>query len=112
MTIREAIDRADQIRPNPFTDGEKERWIKQLEGMIWREVVLRHEGAPPMRPEGLIMPDEYGEAYVLWLLSKIDLANCEYERYNNSAAAFSAAYQSFTDAYNREHMPLTAIVRL
>ena len=53
----------------------------------------------------LIAPHPYDEVYVLYLQSQIDLGNMEIAKYNNAKALFNQAYITYTDHYNRTHMP-------
>lgn len=53
----------------------------------------------------LIAPAPYDRMYKSWLESRIDYANGEYSKYNNSVTVFNADYLSYQRAYNRKHMP-------
>ena len=48
-----------------------------------------------------LIDDEYGDVYLKYLLSQIDLANAEFGRYNASAALFNAAYARYCDHLTR-----------
>ena len=43
--------------------------------------------------------------YLRWLESQIDLNNAEINKYNQSRELFNTAYLTYTDWYNRTHMP-------
>ena len=43
MTIQEAIDRVDILKPNHFTDEDKIGWLNTLDGQVWRELITTHE---------------------------------------------------------------------
>ena len=47
----------------------------------------------------------YDEIYRWYLEMKIDDANGEMTKYNNSAAKYNTYYQAYQNAYNRAHMP-------
>jgi len=40
MTIEQAIDRADRLRPNPYTVTEKVKWLSELDLQVYSEVIL------------------------------------------------------------------------
>jgi len=40
MTIEQAIDRADRLRPNAFVTTEKVRWLSELDLQVYSEVIL------------------------------------------------------------------------
>ena len=54
----------------------------------------------------LVIPDPYSMVYVYWLMTKIDMQNQEDARYNIDRAHFENAYDTMSDWYTREHMPV------
>lgn len=116
MTIMEAINRIDAVKPNSYPQGVKIRWLNALDGMVKSKVVDTHEGAESVRFDGytedtplatkLLVPAPYDEMYLFWLESKIDYSNGETGRYNNSISMFNTAYEEYARYYNREHMPI------
>lgn len=121
MTLKEAIDRLDAAKPNTFDEAEKTAWLSALDGMVKLEVIDTHEGGELVSFEGygpetsggtvLLIPPPYDTVYLRWLEARIDYANGESDRYNNSAAAFNAEYASYVNYYNRTHMPRTAVLK-
>ncbi len=119
MTIREAIEAVDALVTNVFTEREKIEWLSALDGMIKTEIIDTHEGAenviflgydPNTVEEGtvLLAPEPYArELYVTYLQSKMDYYNGESRRYNNSLAAFEAAYTAFARWYHKTHLPIS-----
>lgn len=112
MTLQSAINEADSLRPNDFTQAQKLRWLNDLDGLIFREVFMTHFGAEQTEFSGhgaltdtllVSFPDD--GLYPLYLVMAYDLHNGETGKYNNSANAFEAAYQTFANAYNRSHFP-------
>lgn len=52
MTIQEAINQVDRMKPNAITADEKIGWLSHLDQMIWNEVFTRHViPAPGEQPE-------------------------------------------------------------
>lgn len=115
MTIIEAINRIDTIKPNSYTQAEKVRWLSNLDGIIKRKVIDTHEGGETIVFEGytestpltteLLVPFPYDDIYLKWLETWIDYYNGEYARYNNSVEMYNKAYNEFARYYNRTHMP-------
>ena len=116
MTVIEVIALVDRSRPNRFTAAEKFRWLSDIDGLICRELLDAHEDSPLIGPfsgykEGvdentvLIAPFPYDMLYRWYLESQIDLHNMEITKYNNSRSLFNNAYLTYTDWYNRTHMP-------
>lgn len=53
----------------------------------------------------LLVPFPHDELYVAYLKAKIDEANGEGARYNNSASAFNSLLLDFEKHYNKTHTP-------
>lgn len=116
MTASEAVAFVDKMKPNRFSEDEKYRWLTDIDGMIVRELIDTHEDSPldgpfsgyiPGRDDDteLIAPAPYDRLYRWYLEMQIDLGNMEIAKYNNSQNLFNQAYLTFTDHYNRTHMP-------
>lgn len=117
MTIIDAINRIDSIKPNGFEQIEKIKWLSELDGKVKKEIIDTHEGADdvvfngydentPLETE-LLIPAPYDPVYLLWLESKIDYANNEYGKYNNSSIMYNNSYSTYQRYYNRTHLPLS-----
>ena len=122
MTVIEAVNRIDSVKPNNYTQADKVAWLSQLDGRVKAEIIDTHEDAPVVNFSGydkdtplsttLLVPYPYDELYPLWLEARIDYANSEYTRYNNSMAMFNTAYADYERYYNRTHMPHGTNLRL
>ena len=116
MTAKEAIARADAMKPNAVTEAEKLRWLTTLEGMIKDEIVDTHEGwvvapyggAPLALTDPLFVPPPYDGVYVFWIMAKIDFLNGEFDAYGNSTAMFANAFSAYADHINRTMAPKSA----
>ena len=116
MTIKEAIDGINALKPNDYTNEEKISWLSTIDGLIYRNLVKTHENDDgiefvPYTSETdldteLIAYEPYCELYLLWLESKIDYYNSEQVKYNNAVTRFNDIYTKFGNDYNRNHMPL------
>ena len=114
MTIREAMEIADRLKPNAYEKEDKLRWLSELDGAVYTEILKNHWPVPEAfsgYPEHtdletvLLIPYPFEEIYRWYLEMKMDDANAELERYNNSAAKYNTYYQAFAAWYNRTHMP-------
>lgn len=118
MTISEAISMADELKPNMMSDIAKIRFLNEVEGKIFHEILMKHEHADDMEcPEydettdtstELLVEPPYDMLYVYWIISQIDHMNMEMDKYNNDRTLFADAWGNFADYWNREHMPLSA----
>ena len=120
MTIQKALDMADEMKPNMMSRELKIAFLAEIEQIIHREVIMKHEHTqeqetlPEYTPDTdpgtvLVIPAPYDMLYVYWLMSKIDHQNLEMDKFNNDNALFENKYESMCDWYTREHMPLTAM---
>lgn len=115
MTIIEAINRLDKIKPNGYGQEDKIEWLSEIDGMVKQTVTDTHEGGEDISFTGydattpldtvLLIPSPYDSAYLDWLSAKIDFADGEYARYNNSMTRFNDTFLAFSRFYNRKNMP-------
>lgn len=116
MKIIEAIQAVDTLKPNAYSELEKIQWLSKIDGIVKTEIIDTHESTEEIIFNGydentsleteLLVKAPYDDIYTSWLESRIDYANGEYAKYNNSTTVFNTAYSSFASAYNREHMPI------
>ena len=115
MTIIEAINRIDSLKPNNYSQDDKVAWLSKIDGIIKEKIIDTHEGGDGIVFDGydtdtntateLLVPAPYDDLYVRWLEAQIDYANSEYGKYNNSMTMYNAAYAEYENYYNRCHMP-------
>lgn len=117
MTIAEAIDHVDRLKPNQYAQSFKIKWLSKLDGQIYREIFATHEGSTmesfggydETTPEDteLLVPFPYDEdIYNYFLQSQIDKENCETARYNQTITLYNNAYMVFWNWYNSTHTPI------
>jgi len=118
MTAQEVISQVNGLRPNPYSDDDKLRWLSNLDALIWQEVISWHEGAP-VKPEAytsldttLLVSEPYSDIYIKHLLLQIDYYNAEYARYNNDMVMYNMALENFSGFYNRTNIPKKTAIRL
>ena len=103
MRIREAIEMIDRLMPNQYGEHDKVHWLGELDGIADREVFRAHEREEDMGeftgyPPGvdldtiLMIPFPYEDIYRWYLEMKIDDANGEMTKYNNSAAKYNTLW--------------------
>lgn len=118
MTVNQAIDYADSMKPNPFTREVKIGWLAKLDGMLFTEIVKTHEGGESEEFSGyseedgekeLLVPAPYDQdIYNFYLQAQMDAENGEMIKYNQTITLYNSAAKLFMDWYNRTHMPLPA----
>lgn len=116
MTIIEAINKIDSLKPNTYTQEDKIEWLSNLDGIIKKELIDTHEGSESVTFNGyeadtaldtvLLVPAPYDDVYIKWLEAQIDYVNGDTQRYENSMIAYNTVYSTFQRFYNRTHMPI------
>lgn len=120
MTIQEALDMTDEMKPNMMTERLKLKYLTEIEQLIHEEIIMQHEHtiAQEQKPvysgdtdknTGLLIPDPYSMLYIYWLMTKIDMQNQEDGRYNVDRAQFENAYDTMADWYTRTHRPIQRV---
>ena len=77
MTIIEAINRIDGLKPNIYSQSEKVRWLSQLDGFVKNDIIDTHEGSDAITFSGyddetsidtvLLIPSPYEDVYIHYL---------------------------------------------
>ena len=117
-TINEVIERVERIKPVVnIDDQDKARWLIELDGRIWREIVQKSEhDTPPEEPpkewpedgdKQLLVASPYDSIYDLHLMAQMEFALREYGNYNNSMAAFNSLLDIYACHYRNNHMPVS-----
>ena len=119
MTIQEALDLTDEMKPNSMNRRTKIQFLSELDQLIHAEILMKHfhtpqQAAKPVYSEEtdpgtvLLAPDPYGrDVYTSWLMAKIDRLNQEDGRFNIDTAHFESAYQTLCDWWNRTYPPIS-----
>lgn len=119
MNLQKALDTADEMLPNMMSRALKIQFLTEIEQLIHEEIIMKHvhteeqETIPEYTEDTdqgteLLIKDPYSMLYVYWIMSKIDLQNLEFDKYNAHRTMFENAYDTMSDWYTRNHMPLTA----
>ncbi len=117
MTLQEALDIIDEMKPNMMKRDLKIKYITEIEQLIHDEILMNHEHTPeeetcPVYTEEtlpgtvLIVPDPYSMVYVYWVMTKIDMQNQEDARYNVDRSHFENEYDAMSDWWTRNKMPI------
>ena len=114
MTVLEALNRIEILKPNGYSHTEQIKWLSTLDGNIKKTIIDTHEGGEDIAftpysetdlTKEMLVPAPYDELYIHWLEAKIDYANGEYAKYQNSKTMYNDAFSDFERYYNRTHMP-------
>lgn len=116
MTLQEAIDKIDGLKPNQYSAEDKIGWLSQLDMTIFRDIIMTHHHPRQTKlfmgytsedlDHSLIAEEPYTELYIAYLGMKIDEYNNETQRYNNSATMFNAYYENYEKWINKTRMPI------
>lgn len=102
MTISKAIERADELRPNPFEEEQKFRWLSELDGKIAREIMedksFKSYDYSSDSEKELLAAEAYCDIYLFYLAAMYDFFSRDYGEYNNSMLMFNEAYSKYAKA--------------
>lgn len=114
-SINEVLERCAGVRPDPYSDEDKARWLIGLEGRIYKELMKSappnpYPDDPPRKyPEDgdkpLLAGAPYDRLYDYYLFAMADFHSSEADGYNNDMTLFNAAYSEFAGAYRRANTP-------
>lgn len=114
MTAADIISKCDRIKPNVYSQSQKRDWLNKIETDIRQYAVLYSKDEADLsftneENPTMYLPETESDIYVYYLISMIDLSNQEYKLYNNSAAYFNSALQSWQRKHRREIKPICDI---
>ena len=105
MTLKEAIKRADDLRPNALEPELKATWIYELEGQISEMMDMPCPLNVFPKDAELLMPAPYDNIYYLYAAAMIDFAMQDSQMYDNDMAMFNAALSEAKMWYRRSNTP-------
>lgn len=108
MTIKEAIRRADELRPNSIVEETKSAWVCTLDGDIAELMGKPREKDPFPDDRELLMPAPDEDIYIFYLMAMIDVANRDSTLYSNDTVLFNEAYRDARARFRRNNLPDTA----
>ena len=114
MKAMDLIDRVDLLEPNDYAPEQKLQWLSTLDGKAFLEVIEPRCEASIMPAydsgdEELLIEEPFAmDIYFNYIQAMIAAENSETQRYNKRMTMFNAAYQEWTNWYNRTHPPKQA----
>ena len=101
MTIETCMNLVDAMRPNGVETAVKLRFLGEIEGKVRVELLGEEPDGEadfdvetPTERE-LTAPHPYDQLYPLYVMAMLDYVGGNATRYENGAALFNAAYQSY-----------------
>lgn len=110
MTINEAIAKVDGLCPNAYTEAQKVAWLSEVDGRVALDIskVTTAPVAYAWPDDGdtaLLVPFPYDNMYELYVISKINFHNGEFDQYNATAKVFKDAYDEYAARIRRVNAP-------
>lgn len=107
-TMNRVIEYVDRVKPNAYTDDDKYKWLRTLEGRVAREIMCDDEAGcniPEDADAELLVKAPYEDVYSLYVMAQIDLLNREYDNYNNTVLVFTDLLDSYKAWYIQHNRP-------
>ena len=101
MTIETCMNLVDSMLPNGVDSSVKLRFLGEIEGKVRVELLGESPDGDcdftldtPTETE-LCVPHPYDQLYLLYVMAMVDYVSGDIARYENGAAMFNTAYQSY-----------------
>lgn len=114
MTVSQVIQIVDDIKPNAFTNETKTAWLNEVEGMVQTEVflfapveVIQYDYAED-KDTVLLVDPPHEKLYQAYLAARVDFANGEYNKYQNTMQMFNSFFGEFMRWYALNYCPADA----
>ena len=114
MQLKELIQFVDGLKKNTFSNEVKTAWVNEVEGMVQTQVLLlRTEAIITYTYEKdanttMLVRPPHDKLYTAYLEARIDFANGEYERYQNTYQLFNSFFKEFMRWYATNYNPAEA----
>lgn len=109
MKLSEAMERAQALKPDVYTEEQMTGWLSDLDGKLSLDVF--HTAPVPYSfpadaEEKLLVPAPYDNLYPLLIVAMEDFHNRDTDAYQNDMVMFNEAVQAFRMNYLRDHTPI------
>lgn len=111
MTLSQAINMVDDIKPNAFSDETKTAWINEAEGLVQTEVLLLAiDDVKAYRWERdygteLLAKPPHDKIYWTYLSAMVDFGNGEYNKYQNTMQLFNSFFGEYQRWFALHYRP-------
>lgn len=111
ITLGKVIALVDEIKPNDFSPEAKTQWLNECEGMVQTEVwLLATEEVITYsydkdKDTVLLVEAPHSKIYEAYLTARIDYANGEYKKYQNTMQMFNQWYREYMRWYAMRYRP-------
>ena len=105
MTIAQAIERADVIRPNAVPIDIKTGWVASLDGEFAEMMKVEDYTEPDYSTDELLMDYPRKDVYVFYLCAMIDFAQEEFDLYQDDMAMAIQAISEAKAWWRRNNCP-------
>lgn len=105
MKVKEAIQKADELRPNAVKEAQKAEWLYELEGRVAETVGVECPVNSWPDDAELLMGAPCASIYYLYLCAMIDFSCEDTELYANDSAIFNTAFGEAISYWRRHNKP-------
>lgn len=116
MTIQEAIARANSLSNNLIDESLKIKWLSELDGRIYYEIIAPNAIAGAFKEytqetpadTELLVPHPWDSLYVSYLEMEIARSSADNVRYSNARILFNELYGAFSRWFVRTNKDVTS----
>jgi len=109
MTVKEAIEKAKDRKPNAFPDEELIDWLNEFEArvqvelmQIAPEAVVSYDLADDAE-KAMLLPKPFESMYVDYICMMIQFNQEEWTAYNNTSLMLNASFNEAQKYYNSKY---------
>ena len=111
MTLSQVIQAVDEVKPNAFSSETKTAWLNEVEGMVQTQVflwapeeIIAYDYGADKDAELLVQPP-HDKLYPAYLEARIDYANGEYNKYQNTMQMFNEFFGELMRSFPLTYRP-------
>lgn len=111
MTLSQVIQTVDEVKPNAFSSETKTTWLNEVEGMVQTQVLLWAQeeiisyAYDTDKDVELLVKSPHDKLYPAYLEARIDYANGEYNKYQNTMQMFNEFFGEFMRWFTLTYRP-------
>ena len=104
MTVEQIIEYTDTLKPNTFDFTTKLFWVNQVDGIIQTEILkvpIDNVRLLSSSYDKLSVKHPYSQIYSFYIASMIDFFSGDFDKYQNSSAAYNDAMKLYAKYISR-----------
>lgn len=110
MKTEDLIDKIEILKPNSYDSDFIKNLIEKCDKKIYSDFLSQHPSVLEEYKQKnlaedaeLLLPDEYEDVYLSYVMAKMDYYQGDYERYNNEMTMYNSKWLEFVSWFTRNY---------